>query len=296
MKIKIAFLIFVASIMYIVYELNNPISEKQRIYNEAQIEFDKQNYENAIVKYDSCIYVNYNTGLAYFYKGICEIKLNKITEGLNDCKQGYDLVPKLYNKYYDLGLYKYENINSEDNNVNNTDANIVDDVNESSTEKNIDYSVMSAEELNKLGIEQYDKKEYRKALKFYNLAIEKDDKYKVAFYNIGLCYEYLNKFDSAVVVYKKVLKIDSKYKYANYELGYSYYKLSDFDNAIKYYKKYLLVDSKNLSAQNEMALTYYKKGEVKNLKYYKKKACKMWKKYLKEGNAGSQAYLDKYCK
>jgi len=296
MKIKIAFLIFVTSIMYVVYELNNPVSEKQRIYNEAKIEFNKQNYKNAIIKYDSCIYVNYNTGLAYFYKGISEIKLNKITEGLNDCRKGYELVPELYNKYYDLGIYKYENY--EENNTEYTENNNKEESleDESINETTTDYSELSTSDLNKLGIEKYDQEKYREAIALYNKALEKDNKYTNAYYNIGLCYEYLEKYDSAIVCYNNILDIDSKYKYAYYELGYSYYMLSDFDNAIKNYRKYLYKDSKNFGAQNEMALAYYKKGEAKHLKYYKEKACKMWKKYLKEGNTKSQAYLDKYCK
>ncbi len=300
MKIKIAFLIFVASIMYIIYDLNNPLSEKQRIYNEAQTEFNKQNYQKAIVKYDSCIYKDYNVGLAYFYKGICQINLNKIDEGLNNCKKGYKLVPELYDKYYELGLDKYENNNENNNDYTETTTesnessdidqygNNIDDTETDSLET-IDYSDLSSNDMIKLGIEKYNNEEYNNAIKLYKIALEKDPKSVAAYYDIGLCYEYLEKYDSAITALNNSLKIDSKYYYSFIELGYSYLMLSKFDKAIKYYKKYLLFDKKSFDAQNGLALAYYKKGK-------RSKACYLWKKYLKKGNKSSQDYLTKYCK
>lgn len=285
-KLVLALIVFVACIIYIVYDLNNPISEKQRIYDKAKYAFENEDYETAIEKYDSCIYFAFNEGLAYFYKGISEIKLNKIEEGINDCQQGYSITPELYDKYYALELYKYEDSNyknTENNSAEIPDEEITD------TDTYIDYSDLSVDSLNTLGVTEYNNKDYRKAMFFYNTAIKKDDSRAYLYYNIGLCYEYLDKYDSAIVLLDKAINVDKKYYNAYFELGYSYYKKLDYKKSISFYKKYLKFNPDDESAQVNLALSYYKNGKIS-------KACMLWKKYCQEGNSYAKDYIKDYCK
>lgn len=112
------------------------------------------------------------------------------------------------------------------------------------------------------------------AVFMYKKAIQKDDKFYKAYYNLGNIYLNDGKPNMAIEQYKKVTKLKPDYAYAHYNLGCAYIKLG------KYYKaKYELltaIDLKNTVADFHYNLAYvYKmlnkeKDAKRYLEYYNK--------------------------
>ena len=48
--------------------------------------------------------------------------------------------------------------------------------------------------------------DYQKAIEYYNKALELDPKYHTAWYNRGLCFNNLKKFDEAIESFKSCVK------------------------------------------------------------------------------------------
>ncbi len=77
----------------------------------------------------------------------------------------------------------------------------------------------SANDYYKSATVNFNNKNYREALNLYNKAISKDNKLLKAYLDKGLCYEALNKIDSAILDYNKILNIDQKNVSALYYIG-----------------------------------------------------------------------------
>lgn len=102
----------------------------------------------------------------------------------------------------------------------------------------------------------------------YNKAIEVDDKYYKAYYNIGNIYLNDGRPNMAVEEYKKVIKIKPEYAYAHYNLGCAYIKLEKYGKAK--FELLTATDYKNNVADFHYNLAYvYKKlGKEKQAKTY----------------------------
>ena len=62
-----------------------------------------------------------------------------------------------------------------------------------------------------------------------------------------MCYNDMEKYNSAVPYLNKAIEIDSKYVSAITELGYSDYALENYDDALVQFKKALAIDKTELS-------------------------------------------------
>jgi tetratricopeptide (TPR) repeat protein len=69
-----------------------------------------------------------------------------------------------------------------------------------------------------LGIAYYNLERFEEALKSYRIAISIKPDYKHCYYNIGLIYESTGKFEKAAEAYEKALGIDPNYIYAMHSL------------------------------------------------------------------------------
>ena len=111
--------------------------------------------------------------------------------------------------------------------------------------------------LYKQGKEQFDKKNYKKAIKCFSQAIELKKKYAEAYYGRGLCY-----FDKSK--YKKTLKdfelaSNLKPKDSDYynAIGELYVIMKNTEEAIMNFNKAIKYDSLNAGAWNNRAATFY---------------------------------------
>jgi tetratricopeptide (TPR) repeat protein len=75
------------------------------------------------------------------------------------------------------------------------------------------------------------KREYEKAVKKFEQAIEFDPTMVAAFSNLGYCLRKIGKLDQSLAAYHKALKLDPKYAQAREYLGETYLAMDDLDKA-----------------------------------------------------------------
>lgn len=102
----------------------------------------------------------------------------------------------------------------------------------------------------------------------YKKAIELDDSYYKAHYNLANIYVETNKPNLAIEEYKKVIKIKSDYPYAHYNLACVYISQEKYSKAK--YELYTAIDLKNTVADFHYNLAYvFKKlGKEKDANKY----------------------------
>lgn len=84
------------------------------------------------------------------------------------------------------------------------------------------------------GNKYYNLKEFKKAIEFYNKAIENDESTTCSYYNAGVCYIKLKDFDSAIVMIKKALSTQQESKYF-FNLAYCYTMKEELKKALIYF-------------------------------------------------------------
>ena len=77
---------------------------------------------------------------------------------------------------------------------------------------------------------------YQEALDAYKRAIKIKPDYAKAHYNLGTVYGKLGKHQEAIYPYKRAIRIKPDYADAHYDLGYSYFILNDKVSALYQYK------------------------------------------------------------
>jgi tetratricopeptide (TPR) repeat protein len=94
------------------------------------------------------------------------------------------------------------------------------------------------------------RQEWNKAREYYHKALTYDEKFDMAFYNLGWSYLKQNppNYDEAKKYFKKVTEINPDYKEAYYGLGMVYGYQDNYEVAKVYFDKAINVDQKFLSA------------------------------------------------
>lgn len=122
-----------------------------------------------------------------------------------------------------------------------------------------------------LGVLEYDKKDYVKAIKNFINAIRLSPEYYDAIYALGQAHEALEEYEMAEMIYLKILENRPSYLMAYNRLANMYLKISDYQKAIRYFKEILAINPDfhraNLgigiafdkAQRNNEARRYYKK-------------------------------------
>ncbi|MGN0145222.1 MAG: tetratricopeptide repeat protein [Clostridium sp.] len=77
----------------------------------------------------------------------------------------------------------------------------------------------------------YNNKEYEKAINCYTKAIIQNINIPCSYYNIGVCFIKLKKFDDAIDMLKKAISLQKESKYY-FNLGYCYSMKNRLDKAL----------------------------------------------------------------
>jgi len=116
-----------------------------------------------------------------------------------------------------------------------------------------------------------DKKEYDKAIKAYQKAIEINPKKDEAYYNMGIAYGAKKEYDQAITFYQKAIALNPKDDDAYNNIGIAYGAKKEYDKAIEAYQKAIEINPKKDEAYNNMGNTYYAKKEYdKAIEAYQK--------------------------
>lgn len=113
---------------------------------------------------------------------------------------------------------------------------------------------MDLEELIVKGEKFLKEREYKKAEKIFNKAIEKDQNCKEAWYGLGTAVYKLGQEREAISYYNKALSLDQNYIGPLKGIAWISQKMNNLEDAIKYYDKILKI--------KPSAVILTRKGEV----------------------------------
>lgn len=103
--------------------------------------------------------------------------------------------------------------------------------------------------------EEHNKDNIKKAVSYYEKAVQADSIFAFAWDNIGLCYRKLGDYDKSLYAYKKSLEIDSLGEMPLQNIAVVYIYRKEYENAIKSYERLLRINKNNPE-------TYYGIGQV----------------------------------
>lgn len=113
-----------------------------------------------------------------------------------------------------------------------------------------------------LGIAYNQLGQYESAIKAYLNALAIQPEYPSALNNLGQVYGNLNQDEKALASYKRVLSIKPNDVNAWYNLGTIYTRLKHYNQAILALKSALEIDAEDVDAWNNLGINYYLQGEV----------------------------------
>ncbi len=108
-----------------------------------------------------------------------------------------------------------------------------------SFERAIEIDPNFAPAYNGLGLAYGNKGEYDEEIKAYKNAIEKDPRYLVAYRNLGIAYRDKREYGESVKAYNKAIEKDPRYAPAYNGLGYTYAAMREWYKAINAYERAL---------------------------------------------------------
>ncbi|GAB6170432.1 tetratricopeptide repeat protein [Clostridium carnis] len=103
------------------------------------------------------------------------------------------------------------------------------------------------------GNKYYNLKEYKKAITYYEKAIENKESITCSYYNSGVCYIKLKKFDLAIDMIKKAISMQQESKYF-FNLAYCYAMKEETSKALIYFNIAWSLDSSDEDCEKAINL------------------------------------------
>lgn len=137
--------------------------------------------------------------------------------------------------YYELERYMMENCKSLKEIVKVSDKQSAKSLTDNEVAMNL---------YNK-GVQETEKKNYKKAISYYEKALKEDPNFVFAWDNLGLNYRLINNYDKAIECYERSLKIDPKGQMPLQNIAVAYQYKKEYQKAIDAYKRLSLLDRNN---------------------------------------------------
>ena len=130
------------------------------------------------------------------------------------------------------------------------------------------------------GLKEVKKEKYKKAIEYFEKAINEDPEFAFAWDNLGINYRRLNNYDKAIECYKKSLEIDPNGLMPLQNIAIVYQYKEEYSKAIEAYEKLAEIDKNNPEV-------YYGIGNVyaSNINDYEKgldNMCKAYNMYIEQ--------------
>jgi len=133
-----------------------------------------------------------------------------------------------------------------------------------------------------LGVIKYEIELYKEAIKYFEKALNLDDKFYFAQHHLAQCYEKLNNIDLAIENYKKAEVINlHKFNSTLNNLGNIFLKLKKYEQAEKYFLDALNFQGKIETIYNNLAVLYLEILDVGKAYYYLEKSINLDKNNAK---------------
>jgi tetratricopeptide (TPR) repeat protein len=153
-----------------------------------------------------------------------EIKVN-VDENSEDFKKAY----------YELERYMMENCEALKQIVK---------VSDKQSAKSLTDNEIAMDLYNK-GVQETEKKNYKKAINYYEKALKEDPNFVFAWDNLGLNYRLMNNYDKAIECYERSLKIDPKGQMPLQNIAVAYQYKKEYQKALDAYKRLSVLDRNN---------------------------------------------------
>jgi tetratricopeptide (TPR) repeat protein len=106
-----------------------------------------------------------------------------------------------------------------------------------------------------------DQRKHKFALQNFKRILDVDPHYIKAYNGMGVSYDMIGNYQSAIDAYHEALEIDPKADYVYNNLGYAFFLQGDMDRAIDAFRKAVSLNHENKKYRNNLGLAYARKGE-----------------------------------
>ncbi|MFX0074133.1 MAG: tetratricopeptide repeat protein [Candidatus Hermodarchaeota archaeon] len=107
--------------------------------------------------------------------------------------------------------------------------------------------------------------EYEKSIKFFKRIIDIDPENYRAYYNLGIAYFNLERFNEALKTFKIATSLKPDYKHCHYNIGLVYEAMGNLEKAIKAYEKALRIDPNFIYAMHALKAVKLNLDETEDL-------------------------------
>ena len=149
----------------------------------------------------------------------------------------------------------------------------------------------AAERLYSQGVAQLSRDDYARALPFFEKAVEIDNSYPEAWYQVGFCYGVLGKHADSLKASKQAAKLRPDWAAVHVNIGASSFALQQYKEAADAYRQAIKLDDDNADTQYAYGLSLNKlnRGEEEILAY--KRAIAMKPDFANAIEKLAQAYF-----
>jgi Trypsin-like serine proteases, typically periplasmic, contain C-terminal PDZ domain len=121
--------------------------------------------------------------------------------------------------------------------------------------------IPEAEGLFKKGLSYYLAEDYKKAIPYFEKAVQKNPLSAGAYFCLGTAYDYLGRYQEAVEAYKEVIRLKPDLAEAYCNLALAYAHLDRYQEAVKAYKQAIRVKPEYTEAHYDLGATYLILGD-----------------------------------
>lgn len=84
----------------------------------------------------------------------------------------------------------------------------------------------------KEGLVYLDRGQFRRAVAFFNRAVESEPESADAYFGRGLVYHELEQYEEAIADFDRAIEIDPEHPYAHFQRGFVYHQLEQYEQAV----------------------------------------------------------------
>lgn len=106
------------------------------------------------------------------------------------------------------------------------------------------------------GVQETEKKNYKKAINYYEKALKEDPSFVFAWDNLGLNYRLINNYDKAIECYERSLQLDPKGQMPLQNIAVAYQYKKEYQKALDAYKRLSVLDRNNPEIYYGIGLIY----------------------------------------
>ena len=258
---------------------------KMRYYDNGEIYFNREEYAQAIFKFQKAVEIDQNFKEAHRLIGEAYLKLEELAKGEKSAREALQ-IDSTYQPAVEL-LGKIKRKHKEHGDDYRNRRAYAEAVRSYQQAIRIDDKYKNA--YNSLGIVYWSMTEYSNAISAYQQAIDIDRRCQVTHTNLSMVYRKIGEYDEAISSLKRAIAIKPDYQRAYYNLADTYFEMENLQDASETILKALRFDAndqdtlelkKNIQdAHLEQGRNYFRQGNLEAAESFAKAALKLGSNY-----------------